>query len=125
VSRPLAICVAAALSLGACGSSSNAPAAPSCAPLDGLDGGAACAADGPTYEANIQPILARSCLPACHDDSPDAAWPLTDFDDIKAWTTYVVSDIIHCTMPPAGSTLTITNEERSQIVRWLGCGNPQ
>ena len=114
-----------ALAICACGSSSNSPPVPSCASLDGLDGGAVCATDGPTYEANIQPILARSCLPACHDGSPDAAWPLTDFDDITAWTTYMVSDIIHCTMPPAGSTLTISNEERFEIVRWLGCGHPQ
>jgi hypothetical protein len=118
-----AICVAATLALCACGGGSGGPktSALTCDPLDA----GTCDTDGPTYEANIQPILARSCLPACHDGSPDAAWPLTDFDDITAWTTYIQSDMINCTMPPADAGLSITTAERTAIVHWLGCGHPQ
>jgi hypothetical protein len=89
-----------------------------------LDAGATCPTDGPTYEATIQPILARSCLPGCHDSSPDAAWPLTDFDDITAWSTYIESDLIRCTMPPPDAGVAITDDERNEIFTWLGCGTP-
>jgi hypothetical protein len=117
-----------AVALAACSSSNNAPIAS----VDGaaltcsaVDAGSTCPADAaPTYEASVQGIIAKSCLPACHDGSPDAAWPLTEEDDVAAWNSFVASDLIRCTMPPAGSTLTISDGDRRTILTWILCGNP-
>lgn len=120
-----ALCVAAALALCACGSSSNAPPDTSQYACPAVDAGAACAAaDAATYQTIIQPILAKSCLPACHDGSPDAAWPLTDPDDIQAWKFYVDEDLTRCSMPPPGSALLIGAEGRAAILNWLACTVP-
>lgn len=119
-----ALCLAAAVALCACGSSSNAPPADSQYACPAVDAGAACVADAATYQTTIQPILARSCLPACHDGSPDAAWPLTDPDDIQAWKSYVDEDLTRCSMPPPGSALLIDGVGRAAILNWLACTAP-
>ena len=115
--------LASALLLGACGSSSNSPPVGSSYHCSALDAGTTCVADAGTYET-VQPILAKSCLPACHDGSPDAAWPLTDPDDIQAWTSFVDQDLRRCSMPPLGQPLTIDDDGRRAILNWLACGGP-
>jgi hypothetical protein len=127
--RLRAFSVLAALALVGCGSSDNGPAEPtiygSCAYLHVADpvGDGGCP-DGPTFES-LQPILARSCLPACHDDSPDAAWPLTDYEDVRDWKLFVSQDLLQCAMPPIGSGYPITRADRETILGWISCGTPK
>jgi hypothetical protein len=113
----------AALALGGCGSSDNGPVESSlygsCTHID-VDA-AACDTDAATFES-LQPILARSCLPACHDDSPDAAWPLTDFDDVRDWKLFVSQDMLNCSMPPIGSGYPMSRADREAILNWITCG---
>jgi hypothetical protein len=122
--RPRAICTALLLALGACGSSSNAPPEESPYACPAVDASATCSVDGSSFEVTIQPILAKSCLPACHDGSPDAAWPLTDYDDVQAWTTFVAQDILACTMPPRGSGYPMKKADRQAIIDWISCNAP-
>ena len=129
---PRAFCLAAllasSLTLAACGSgSSNAPQEGSLyASCTDIDASATCSTDGASFEATVQPILAKSCLPACHDGSPDAAWPLTDYDDVQAWTTFVSADLLQCAMPPVANAgqYPITRHDRETILQWIVCGTP-
>jgi hypothetical protein len=118
-----ALCLATTLAFCACGNSSNTPTEGTIfASCTNVDASATCSPDGSSFAAAVEPILARSCLPACHDGSPDAAWPLTDFDDVQAWTTYISSDIESCTMPPIGSGYPMSRGDREAILNWIVCG---
>jgi hypothetical protein len=122
-----ALCFASVVALCACGSASNEPVRSSiygsCA---GIDASTTCVGDA-GWDATIVPIIAKSCLKSCHDsDSPDAAWPLTDYDDVHSWVELVSKDILQCTMPPvnAGPAYPITREDRETILNWIVCGAP-
>jgi hypothetical protein len=122
--RLSAFCLTPLLALSACGSSSNSPPPESFyASCTDVDASSTCPSDAVTFAA-VQPILARSCLPACHDNSPDAAWPLTDFDDVQAWTTFIAQDLLGCTMPPAASAYPMSREDRETILDWIACDAP-
>jgi hypothetical protein len=121
-----ASCIVSVFAFCACGSSSNAPIEStlygSCADLDA---GTTCA-DAGGFQAAVVPILAKSCLKGCHDGSPDAAWPLTDYDDVQAWTTFISSDLARCTMPPPQNIADypMTRTDRETILNWIVCGSP-
>ena len=119
--------LASVVTSGACGNSSNAPIESSLyGSCTDVDASATCDnPDGSSFETSAQPILARSCLPRCHDGSPDAAWPLTDFDDVQAWTSFIADDLLRCTMPPIGSGYPMSRQDRETILNWIVCGaNP-
>jgi hypothetical protein len=119
-----AVCLASIVALCACGSSANTPVEGSIyASCTNVDASTTCAPGGSSF-ADLQPILARSCLPVCHDGSPDAAWPLTDYDDVQAWTNFVSADIIRCTMPPVNSGYPMSRADREAILNWIACGAP-
>lgn len=121
-----AFCLALALAVCACANSENTPVESSLyGSCTDIDASATCATDA-GFEAAIVPILQKSCMKNCHDGSPDAAWPLTDYDDVQAWSDYVSEDIIQCTMPPAAeaSGYPITRQDRETILNWIVCGTP-
>jgi hypothetical protein len=125
-----ALCLAAAVAFCACSNSSNAPAEGSLyASCTNVDAGSTCVGAGPGFANDIAPILAKSCLKSCHDSpqgTPDAAWPLTDYDDVAGWSTYIADDIIGCTMPPIANAAQypITRQDRETILQWILCDTP-
>ena len=118
-----AFSLASLVAICACSSSNNAPTEGIYASCTNIDAGTTCVGGGPDFDADIAPILAKSCLKACHDGSPDAAWPLTDYDDVQAWTTFIAPDIAQCRMPPiaAAADYPITREDRETILQWILC----
>jgi hypothetical protein len=121
-----ALCVASLVALCACSNTSNEPVVSSIyGTCTSVDASATCVGDA-GFDATIVPIIAKSCLKSCHDDSPDAAWPLTDYDDVHAWAEYIAQDLLQCTMPPvnAGPSYPITREDRETILNWIVCGAP-
>jgi hypothetical protein len=122
-----ALTLASLLAVCACSSSSNAPVQGSLYDsCTNVDASATCSTNA-GFDNTIAPILAKSCMKNCHDGSPDAAWPLTDYDDVQAWTTFISQDLLRCTMPPvnAGPDYPITREDRETILNWIVCGAPQ
>jgi hypothetical protein len=112
------------LAICSCGNSANTPTESSLyGSCTDVDASATCTMDA-GFEAAIVPILTKSCLPACHDGSPDAAWPLTDYDDVQAWTDFISTDLVQCTMPPATSGYPISRHDRETILNWIVCGAP-
>jgi len=121
-----AISLAATLAICACSSSSNAPTEGTIyASCTNVDASAVCQSDA-GFEAAVVPILAKSCMKNCHDGSPDAAWPLTDYDDVQAWTTFIAMDLLTCAMPPVASAAQypISRHDRETILQWIICGTP-
>jgi hypothetical protein len=128
--RLSALCVTSLLALGACGSSSNAPSEDTIyGSCTNVDASAVCSnPDASSFEAQVQPILAKSCLPMCHDGTPDAAWPLVDYDDVSGWTNFIAAnDLLHCTMPPIdqAAAYPITRKDRETILQWIVCKTPK
>jgi hypothetical protein len=113
----------------ACSSSNNAPTEGIYASCTDLDAGSTCVLGGPGFAKDIAPIFARSCLPGCHDSpqgTPDAAWPLTDHDDVASWETYILADMLDCAMPPIANAANypITRQDRETILKWILCDTP-
>lgn len=77
--------------------------------------------DPPPHYADVGGIFRDRCVP-CHDDQPDAAWPLQTYRQIADWQDVIVDDLIRCTMPPADGGVTMTEEERLAMLTWLHCG---
>jgi hypothetical protein len=110
----------------ACSSSTNQPLEGTIyASCTNVDASATCQSDA-GFEAAVVPILARSCMKNCHDGSPDAAWPLTDYDDVQAWTTFIAMDLLDCAMPPIdkAASYPISRADRETILQWIVCGAP-
>jgi hypothetical protein len=87
-------------------------------PHDCPDGGA------PSYAAAVAPVIARRCLPACHE--PGGA------SENKALTTHalifsrratVLNQIYTCKMPPPEKPA-LPVEDGDLLLTWLVCGSP-
>jgi len=135
--------VGAAGGFGACGTSSSCPnagGAPGTAGSggDGAVGGAGgvaaascpapasatCLQPAPSFAASIAPLLERSCNTCHSEDNPDGIWPLRAWADVSAWQQLIVSDLVNCTMPPAGSNTPFPESDRQLLFAWLACGSP-
>ena len=117
-----------ALAFCACGNSPNTPVESSIyASCTDVDASMTCTPDAGGFEAAIAPILARSCMKNCHDGTDADIWPLTDYDDVSAWSDFVAKDVVQCTMPPAASASAypMQREDRETILNWIVCGAPQ
>jgi hypothetical protein len=80
----------------------------------------ACVKPAPHY-SNITGILARSCNP-CHTGGGDAPWPLTNYDDVSAWSDIIRQDLVDCSMPPLDGGIAISASERLEVLNWVQCG---
>jgi len=122
LARLVTLGLGASLVLAACGNGDAVIGQTSALSCPGVDASATCETDGAPFDA-ILPILQKSCIP-CHDTSaPDAAWPLTTYDDVEAWSGVIEGDILRCSMPPADGGVPITSAERLALVNWMIC-NP-
>ena len=123
-----ALCLASVLALCACGNSSNAPAEGTIyASCTNVDTSPTCVGSKPSFATDVVPIIMKSCFKSCHDGTADGVWPLTDYDDVKAWTALIYPDIAGCTMPPIenAAQYPITRQDRETILRWIACDTPQ
>jgi cytochrome c5 len=123
LARLVSLVLGASLALAACGNGDaiigQTSAALSC---PAVDASATCQTDGEAFDA-ILPILQKSCIP-CHDTSaPDAAWPLTAYSDVEAWSGVVEGDLLKCAMPPADGGYPLTDADRLALINWMIC-NP-
>jgi hypothetical protein len=66
-------------------------------------------------------VLDQACnTAACHAVG-GAAWPLTQFSEVEAWSSPVLVDVEGCTMPPPDAGVLSTSARRA-IVDWVLCG---
>jgi hypothetical protein len=107
----------------------------SAADVDFLDGSAiddsgacvsppsVCPSNVPSYSREVAPILDAKCN-NCHTLGPGLPWPLTNYQDVRDWRTYIITDLANCTMPPPDGGTVLTSAQAHTLVTWLACGTP-
>jgi hypothetical protein len=84
-------------------------------------------ASAPTYTTEVAPIVARACLPSCHEPNGTASdRDLTTYANIEKIESTVLSQVYACSMPPpdAGPDVALTSQDRDMLLQWLVCGSP-
>jgi cytochrome c5 len=85
---------------------------------------AGCPANALTYDTGIGDLLNERCA-SCHAaGGVEAARPLTDYGDAFGARTGIATQLLGCSMPPAGAP-PLSNEERQLILDWLTCRAPR
>jgi hypothetical protein len=82
-----------------------------------------CVQPAPVYSADIAPLLDRDCNSASCHATGGPAWPLTDYSDVVAWSSSILSDVEGCTMPPADAGA-LPSGDKALLVNWVACGMP-
>lgn len=102
-----------------CSSDGGGSPAPSCGPVprnECPDAGA------PSFAQEVFSVLDEKCN-VCHAHDPKL-WPLTDYSHVSDWRSQIETTVAGCTMPPSGSSVALTEDERRQILIWTICGAP-
>jgi hypothetical protein len=131
--------IALALLVMACGGRSGGADAAPVDPADATDGLAVdlpprpctlvlptCPATGaPSYVRDVQPIIARRCLPACHGPGgiEAQAQPLSTYAQIFQRRANILSQVYSCKMPPLDQPA-LADEDAAVILTWLVCASP-
>jgi cytochrome c5 len=83
-----------------------------------------CSSAAPSFSAEIAPILEQRCN-NCHAPGVDGGpWPLDTRQNVSDWSSIIIKDLKDCSMPPAGSGVPFSTEERDKLWAWLICGAP-
>ena len=95
------------------------------------DAGIQCPSPATTY-AKVQPIFQARCVNVCHNDmTPDPnnnnmpIWGFKDYDHVVTWQDTIRDSMYGCSMPPAGSGVPLTIEERRAIIEFISCKLPK
>jgi uncharacterized membrane protein len=80
-----------------------------------------CPSPEPGYSADVASIVAERCA-TCHSPGGQAqSTLLTDYAEVYAKRTTVLTRVYACKMPPAGAP-PLTSDERAALLGWLVCG---
>ena len=89
--------------------------------------------DAPTYQADVAPILAHSCV-ACHAEGEAGGFPLGTYDEAYALRDSLADAVTDRRMPPwlaadgcneyAGD-ISLSDDEIATIQAWADAGGPQ
>lgn len=108
------------------------------APLAGCAGGSDAAGGTPTFHADIEPLLQRSCV-SCHSTGGIAPFGLGSYQDAKSVAELIAEVTSERTMPPWGAfetdecrprhgwkaDLRLSGEEIATIEAWSAGGAPE
>ena len=83
-----------------------------------------CSAPAPSYAADIAPLIAKRCLPACHEPGGiEQVQPLTNYAQVYFRRVNVLQQVFRCRMPPLDRP-ELPSEEVTALLNWLVCGSP-
>jgi hypothetical protein len=81
-------------------------------------------AGAPSYANVIAPIVAKRCVPACHEPGGVSLnKPLTNHAQIFSVRATVLNQIYYCKMPPVERP-PLPSDEGQLLLTWLICGSP-
>jgi len=75
-----------------------------------------------SYAIGIGEALKAACSPCHAPGGIESSVPLMSYSQSKMRTTSIVGQLVTCSMPPAGSPLSLA--DRQAIVDWITCGAP-
>jgi uncharacterized membrane protein len=113
----LLITALAAVAAFGCGSAGE----PSC-PAD--DQTACPASSSLSYDSGVGALLTERCSPCHAAGGVEATVLLTDYAHVSGERMSIASQLVTCSMPPAGNPQ-LSTEERKQVLDWLSCGGPK
>jgi uncharacterized membrane protein len=94
---------------------------PSC-PAD--DQKACPASSSLSYDDGIGALLTQRCSPCHAAGGVEATVILTDYSHVSGERMSIASQLVTCSMPPAGNP-PLSADERKEILDWLSCGGPK
>jgi uncharacterized membrane protein len=77
-----------------------------------------------SYDNGIGELLTERCSPCHAPKGVEMTILLTDSGHISGERTSIATQLVTCSMPPAGNPQ-LTTAERNQILDWLTCGAPK
>ena len=101
--------------------------------LIGLFAAALTAADPPTFNRDVKPIMERNCV-GCHRPGQIAPMSFTSYETTRPWATQIKQVVVTKKMPPAVTNPhyivftkddALTPVEIDTIVRWVDAGAPE
>jgi hypothetical protein len=91
------------------------------------------AADPPTFNRDVRPIMERNCV-GCHRPGQIAPISFTSYETTRPWATQIKQVVAARKMPPAVTSPhyivftkddALTQNEIDIIVRWVDAGAPE
>ena len=83
-----------------------------------------CPADALSFDTGIGELLHSRCYPCHSADGVERTRQLTDYAHVSGERMSIASQLVTCSMPPAGSP-PLSSSERQQILDWFACGGPE
>ena len=83
-----------------------------------------CPASALTYDTGIGALLTERCSPCHAAGGVEGSRLLTDYSHVSGERMSIGTQLVTCSMPPAGSPQ-LSADERQQILDWLTCGAPR
>jgi uncharacterized membrane protein len=77
-----------------------------------------------SYDNGIGDLLTERCSPCHAAKGVEMTILLTDYGHVSGERTSIATQLVTCSMPPAGNPQ-LTTAERNQILDWLTCGAPR
>lgn len=77
-----------------------------------------------SYANGIGDLLSQRCSPCHAAGGVEMTILLTDYGHVSGERTSIATQLVTCSMPPAGNPQ-LTIDERNQILDWLTCGGPK
>jgi uncharacterized membrane protein len=77
-----------------------------------------------SYDNGIGDLLTQRCSPCHAAGGVEMTRLLTDYGHVSGERTSIATQLVTCSMPPAGN-VQLTIDERNQILDWLTCGAPK
>lgn len=77
-----------------------------------------------SYANGIGDLLSQRCSPCHAAGGVEMTILLTDYGHVSGERTSIATQLVTCSMPPAGNPQ-LTTAERNQILDWLTCGAPK
>jgi uncharacterized membrane protein len=82
-----------------------------------------CPTPAPSYASSISGIIENRCM-VCHSPTgQNPLLPFTNYQQIFAARSAMLTQVHACQMPPVGATQP-TAQERTLLLDWLTCGAP-
>jgi len=77
-----------------------------------------------SYDNGIGDLLTERCSPCHAAKGVEMTILLTDYGHVSGERGSIATQLVTCSMPPAGNPQ-LTTAERNQILDWLTCGAPK